>query len=340
MVCWDPASAKKNRTNPTDVPSIFYRLPADRFGTALIKPDVRAPRVLFVALSNIGDLVLTTPALQAVHAAYPDHLIDIVADIRSSELLRACPYLGTLHHRHKAEGLRGTLRLIATLRTQSYAAIVDLRTDFLPWLLKGARRTARWRRPPHGPHAAEQHFAIASRVLPSAENIPDAQVWISSLDLEFAENFLRPAAAGRWLALAPGANWPGKIWPAAYFAELIERVADTFSGVMILGSAQDRMVAAHLGQGCRLPCLNLAGTTSLTQAAALLDHVTVFVGNDSGLGHIAAARGVPTLTLFGPGRPERYRPWGSKARLLQAPNRDLTALRASDVEAELRAIIH
>lgn len=295
---------------------------------------------LFITLSNIGDLVLTTPALQALHAAYPDQVIDMVADARSSELLRTCPYLGTLYHRHKGAGLSSTLKLIRTLRAQPYAAIVDLRTDFLPWLLNGARRTTRWRRPPHGPHAAEQHFAIASRVLPDAEIMPDVRVWIASSDIEFANKLLRPAATDRWLALGPGANWPGKIWPAAYFLELIERVADIFSGALILGSVQDQPAAAYLAQYSRVPCLNVAGTNSLTQAAALLDHATAFVGNDSGLGHIAAARGVPTLTLFGPGRPERYRPWGSKARVLQAPNRDLTALRASDVEAELRAICY
>lgn len=302
--------------------------------------EIARKKLLFVTLSNIGDLVLTTPVLQAMHAAYPEHLIDVVADTRSSELLRACPYLGTLYHRHKAAGLRSTLQLIVTLRAHRYAAIVDLRTDFLPWLLIGARRTVRWRRPPHGPHAAEQHFAIASTVLPSAVIVPEARVWTAPADTQSADKLLRPLVLSRWLALAPGANWPGKIWPAAYFSELIELVSDAFSGVMILGSAQDLQVADYLARDCRLPCLNVAGTTSLTQVAALLDHATVFVGNDSGLGHIAAARGVPTLTLFGPGRPERYRPWGSKARLIQAPNRDLTALRASAVEAELRAMCH
>ncbi len=296
------------------------------------------PRVLFITLSNIGDLILTTPALQALHAAYPDHLIDIVADTRSSDLLRACPYLGTLYHRHKARGLRDIMELILTLRARYYTAIVDLRTDFLPLLLKGSQRTIRWRRPAHGPHAAEQHLAIASRVLQGNFSVPETTIWLAPADIEFARKLMAPFTASRWLALAPGANWPGKIWPARYFSELINGIADEFSAVMILGGGSDRTVADSLKAHCLLPCLNVAGSTSLTQAAALLDHAAAFVGNDSGLGHLAAARKVPTLTLFGPGRPERYCPWGSKARIVRAPNQDLSALTPQLVEAALRAI--
>jgi len=298
-----------------------------------------APRVLFVTLSNIGDLILTTPALEALHAAYPDHLVDIVADARSSELLRACPYLGTLHHRHKAEGARGLWRLIRQLRQHTYTAIVDLRTDFLPWLLRARRRTAPWRRGSHGPHAVEQHFAVTSRVLCRAGTIPAARVWHAPADTLQAQDLLAPLPAGRWLGLAPGANWPGKIWPAPHYARLIENVADLFTGVVLFGGANDTGITAFLAEGRAIPCLNLAGRTSLTVAAALLDHMAAFVGNDSGLGHLAAARGVPTLTLFGPGRPARYRPWGPHAQILEAPQRDLTALQPAAAEAVLRRLL-
>lgn len=295
-------------------------------------------RALFITLSNIGDLVLTTPALMALHDAYPEHVIDIVADARSSALLRHCPFLGTLHHRHKAEGAAGLWRLVRTLRTHSYAAIVDLRTDFLPWLLRGARRTAPWRRGAHGLHAAEQHFAVTARVLPAPGAIPAARVWCAPDDAARATDLLASLPAGRWLGLAPGANWPGKIWPVTYYATLLDQVTDLFSGVVLFGGAGDAAVTATLTAGCRLPCLNLAGQTSLTVAAALLDHLSIFVGNDSGLGHLAAARGTPSLTLFGPGRPARYRPWGPAAQVLEAPQRDLTRLTPATVAAAVRSI--
>ncbi|MGE0338211.1 MAG: glycosyltransferase family 9 protein, partial [Gammaproteobacteria bacterium] len=191
-----------------------------------------APRVLFITLSNIGDLVLSTPALRALHAAYPDHRVDIVADARSSALLRACPFLGDLCHRDKRAGWRGTWALVRALRGRRYAAIVDLRTGFAPWLLRGARRTAGWRRGVHGPHAVEQHFAVVARVLPApvtAAGIPSTQVWITDADTREAAALLAPLPRGRWLALAPGANWPGKVWPRAHYAALVARLTDAFS---------------------------------------------------------------------------------------------------------------
>ncbi len=297
------------------------------------------PRLLFITLSNIGDLVLTTPALEALHHGYPDHLIDVVADTRSSVLLRACPYLGTLYHRQKSDGIRGLLGLVTELRKRRYTAIVDLRTDYLPWLLRGDRRASRWRRPPHGIHAVEQHFAITSQVFPFAVALPVTRVWVSPEDIASAKTLLAKKTRGRWLALAPGANWAGKIWPVSHFAALVAAVTDIFDGVIILGSPPDAVAAEILIENCPLPCLNVVGKTSLTVAAAVCDEVDAFVGNDSGLGHIAAARGIPTLTLFGPGRPDRYVPWGPKASRVLAPAEDLKALQAPVVGAALRALL-
>ncbi|MBI2802395.1 MAG: glycosyltransferase family 9 protein [Gammaproteobacteria bacterium] len=295
-------------------------------------------RLLFITLSNIGDLVLTTPALLALHAAYPDHRVDIVADARSSSLLKACPFLHTLYHRDKRLGIRGMLELIGQLRRVHYAAMVDLRTDFAPWLLRGTRRTARWRRGPHGPHAIEQHMAIVSQVLPEASTIPNPTIWIAESDTVFAHNLLADLRIKRWLALGPGANWLGKQWPREHFAALLVECKDAYDGVLILGGSGDQAAAEYLASRNVLPTVNMTGKSSLTQAVALLDHAVAFVGNDSGLGHLAAARGVPTLTLFGPGRPERYRPWGGRAKILLAPDKNLAHLSAIEVAAALKSL--
>ena len=87
-----------------------------------------------------------------------------------------------------------------------------------------------------------------------------------------------------------------------------------------------------------LPCLDVSGRTTLNTAAALLARASVFVGNDSGLGHMAAALSIPTLTLFGPGEPQRYRPWGPHARIMLAPNRNLNELSVAAVATELEKL--
>jgi len=85
--------------------------------------------------------------------------------------------------------------------------------------------------------------------------------------------------------------------------------------------------------------VNLAGETGLLEATAVLARASVFVGNDSGLGHLASAVGTPTLTLFGPGQPERYRPWGEQARWLTSPENDLNRLSAEDVAGKVRLLL-
>lgn len=296
-------------------------------------------RLLFVTLSNIGDLVMTTPALVALHAAYPDAAIDIVADPRSSELLTRCPFLGRLEHRVKREGTAGFLALVGRLRRERYEAVVDLRTDFLPWLLHARRRSARWQAREHGPHAVEQHYAVARRVLPASagtDTIPDTRVWFAAADLDRAAETLADLPGSRRLVLAPGANWPGKRWPAASYAALARALRGDFDSVVLLGSAADVAEAGAHFEEPILPTLNLMGRTSLIEAAAVMRLATLFVGNDSGLGHLASAAGIPSVTVFGPGRPERYRPWGSRARLVMAPALDLAQLEPATVAAQVR----
>jgi ADP-heptose:LPS heptosyltransferase len=78
------------------------------------------------------------------------------------------------------------------------------------------------------------------------------------------------------------------------------------------------------------------GRTSLLEATAIMRQATLFVGNDSGLGHLASAAGIPSVTVFGPGRPERYRPWGSRATLVLAPGLALEKLLPATVAAHVR----
>ena len=293
-------------------------------------------RLLFVTLSNIGDLVMTTPALVALHDAFPGARIDIVADPRSSELLTRCPFLGQLVHRVKREGHAGTWRLVRQLRRHSYDAIVDLRTDFLPWLLRGRRRSARWQAGTHGPHAVEQHFAVAARVLSARPPIPDARLWLDERDRSAARTLLAGLSGTRRLVLAPGANWPGKRWPAPHYVALANALREHFDSLVLLGSAADAADGARMQDDIALPTRNLMGRTSLLAASAVLADCALFVGNDSGLGHLAAAAGTPSVTVFGPGRPERYRPWGSRASLVMAPDLQLGRLTPDIVAAHVR----
>ncbi len=294
-----------------------------------------AHRFLLISLSNIGDAVMTTPVLQALHAYDPGAVIDIVADRRSSAIFAGCPFLGRILHKDKALVMRGLLGLLTELRDVEYDLVVDLRTDILPLLVRARRRLFRWQGRPAGPHAVQQHLGVIARLALDIKSF-DTKLWLGSAENDFARNVLAEHLGRRLLALAPGANWPPKIWPAKQFMELIELMRGDFDAVVLLGSEADKIHTSVIAAQSALPCVDLAGQTGLLEAAAILRHTKIFVGNDSGLGHIASAVQIPTLTLFGVGDPDRYHPWGPKASWILEPNRDLSRLLATDVVQVLR----
>jgi ADP-heptose:LPS heptosyltransferase len=133
--------------------------------------------------------------------------------------------------------------------------------------------------------------------------------------------------------LGPTANWPQKTWSPHYFAELAWRLANP------QGPLANARIILHGGPGEEkdlepiiktLPpglVTNLAGCR-LPVAAAAMQRSVIYIGNDSGLTHLSAAAGVPTLALFGPTREDLYAPWGDHAMAIRG-SLDYDALLAS-----------
>ena len=294
-------------------------------------------RLLVVTLSNIGDLVLTTPVFEALARHYPGVPIDIFADTRSAALLAAAPYAGETFLYDKRSGWPARFAFLRALRQRRYRVVVDLRGPLVGRLLRADRYLCKPRQRRLDQHAVDEHFAALAPLLADSTP-PPCRLYLSSADIDAARQLLSALPGERWLAVAPGANWPGKKWSREGYRELLQRAAPCFDGAIILGAPQDvadaRAIASH-----DLPSLNTAGSTDLRTAAALLARAAAFVGNDSGLGHIAAALGTPTLTLFGPGNPQRYRPRGARARIVLAPHNDLALLTAEHVWSALQSLL-
>jgi heptosyltransferase-2 len=122
--------------------------------------------------------------------------------------------------------------------------------------------------------------------------------------------------------LAPGAEFgPAKRWPAGHFAELAQQLDRT---VVLLGSGKEfdlcDEIAASVNARTPGKCLNLAGTTTLTQAFAAIAAARCVISNDSGLMHVAAAFGVPQVALFGSSSPLHTPPLNAKAAVLWLKN--------------------
>lgn len=286
--------------------------------------------ILLITLSNIGDVIMTTPVLQALHAIYPGVKIDIVTDQRSSEIFFYCPFRGDIFIKDKKLFLRGVPELLIKLRSRRYDLIVDLRTDGLAYLLHGRKKLTRWRRKKTARHAVQQHMTVIGSIY-NNRPIPQCRIWTGQADEHFARLILGDKAGKRILALGTGANSHKKIWPVENYIELINKLTGTIDVVILLGNGEDGKSSKSISTRSGLPILDLCGRTTILQAAAMLQHATFFVGNDSGLGHIAAALGVPTITIFGPGEPERYRPWSENSQCVIGDDNDIKNAGVDDV---------
>jgi len=295
-------------------------------------------RILLITLSNIGDAVMTMPVLEALHNTYPLATIDIVTDARASRLFAHCPYGGRVLLKDKQAGWRGTLALVQQLRRTHYDLVVDLRTDGLTLLLRARQCLTRRGSESLGDHAVERHFGVISRHIDTTK-IPAAQIRLSQTEHRFANEQLSGLPGQRWLALGPGARWQPKCWPVQCFRALPDRCQDAFDAVILLGDTTEITFCQDIKNGLPLPGINLAGKTDLLQAAAILAQSQLFVGNDSGLGHIAAATGIPTVTLFGPGDPARYHPWHPQARWIQSSTGNIEDITVDAVTEEVLAIL-
>ena len=289
---------------------------------------------LFITLSNIGDALLTTPALQFLHLYDESATVDIVGDERSSMLFLHCPYRGEIYHKQKRRFLRGTPALLRELRRNRYDLVVDLRTDILARLVRAEKRYVKTSGGGQV-HAVERHFAAISPLTEGGE-IPSTTMWLGQGDRDYADEVCRQLPGDRWLCIGPGANWEKKIWPAEKYAQTADEIHGELDALVLLGDKADNRQAEYIATRVRLPCVNLCGRTTLLQAGAVIGRMTLFLGNDSGLGHVAAAVGAPSFTLFGPGNPERYHPWGPRAAWLAAPDSNIENIPVNIVVEKVR----
>jgi lipopolysaccharide export system permease protein len=195
--------------------------------------------------------------------------------------------------------------------------IVDLRNTLVSRLLRRNDLIV-FRGPKPRQHMVEGFAALLA--IPPAAASP--RLWLDEI---FVGQVAAKLPEGtRLLALAPGAHGVGKRWPDDRFAALAVRLLSPGGPLaggtaVILGAAGEENTAR--ATIAALPAdrvIDLVGKTEPAEAAAWLARATLYVGNDSGLTHLAAAAGIPTLALFGPGLPARYRPWGKQAGYLIA----------------------
>lgn len=271
-------------------------------------------RVLFIGPTRIGDAVLSSGVLAWMLARWPAARLTVAAGPAAAPLYAEVPRLDEVVVLDKRAGGHWRRLWLKTVG-RYWTAIADTRRSAVTWLVPAGRRYVM------GNQRAGMHKVVQASAMVGAKQPLAPRVWLGARHSQAAHGLI--PGGGPVLALAPTANWGGKQWPADRFVALAERLCARN------GPLADARVAVFAGPGERqaaepvlraVPAarrIDLAGTLDVLTAAACLGRADLFVGNDSGLMHLAAAMGVPTLGLFGPSREEHYGPWGARTRAVR-----------------------
>lgn len=284
-------------------------------------------RILFITSNRIGDAVLSTGLVAHLLATHPEARLTIACGPLAAPLFARTPRLERLIAFDKRRfGLHWPL-LWAALVGRRWDLVVDNRGSLMGYFLVSRRRARLIRRP--GPKIAEIGAILG------LDPPPLPTIWTAPADEAKAEALLPPP--GPYIALAPTANWPGKIWPAERFARAFERIAARFlpgaRAVIFAGPGAEEAERAAALRALLPGALDLSGRLALHEVGACLRRVALFIGNDSGLMHLAAASGAPTLGLFGPTPASVYAPAGPRARAVVAPRPEMEAISVEAVVA-------
>jgi heptosyltransferase III len=261
-------------------------------------------RILFVTSNRLGDAVLSTGLLDHLIRTYPDARITIVCGPVAEGVFLRMPNREATIVLQKLPRGRHWFPLWAKTVTTLWDLVIDIRGSALSWLIPTRRRAVF-----HGGRGPKvSQLATLLQVTPP----PLPVSWIGDDDRTRVAAMLPPGC--HLIALAPTANWPPKVWAAERFAQAFRGLA--VAGLqdarpVILGGPGDveREMAAPLLRA--LPqAIDLVGHLSIPEVAAVLARSTIFIGNDSGLMHLAAATGVATIGLFGPTDAATYGPSG------------------------------
>lgn len=265
-------------------------------------------QILFVTATRIGDAVLSTGLLGHLIERHPGARIVIAAGPAALPLFEEVPGLARLIAVRKRPLAAHWASLWGRVAMTRWDLVVDLRGSALAWML-----WARDRRIMAKGDAALHRVEQLARLF-ALDPPPAPRLWLAPAHHARAASLL--GQGGPVLAIGPTANWRGKEWPADRFAALARSLTAPDAPlpqarIAVLAAASERAQAERaLSALPQARSIDLIGRVDLLTAAAVLRRAALFVGNDTGLMHIAAAVGTPTLGLFGPSPVAQYAPWG------------------------------
>ncbi len=301
-------------------------------------------KLLVRATNWVGDAIMSIPALGAIRQHWPEAQITILARPWIAELYKGQPFVDRVMPLNVASRSPMAMeRAARELREEQFDCVILLQNAFsaawLAWRAKIPQRIGYARDgrgillteavavPKAGEIPAHESFYYLELLRRAGwlESIPEAaqiSLNLSAGAAEAAESRLREVGVrpqAKRVALAPGAAYgSAKCWPAERFAAVADALIDEFGAdVILFGASSELEICRQIANRMHHRPVILAGQTSIGELPALFSRCSLFVGNDSGAMHVAAAVGVPVVAIFGSTDPQGTAPVTSQKKLVQ-----------------------
>ena len=280
----------------------------------------RIKKVLVITLSNLGDVVLTTPVVEVLLREFPEAKIDVMVGPNGAEIFRKHPKISELITYDKFKPFPDKIKLIRELRERQYSLIVDLRNTLLPYLIGAPYRSLPFNKfSRHIAHKKDIHLWKLKTLGINISNPPYC-IYIDDSDREYVNNALKNLPPGKIVAINTGAKSHLKRWTKEGFAYLIDKIKnDEGANIIMIGSPEDVETSSSILKQVKADVVNLVGKTTVRQLVALLEKADFLITNDSAPLHIASILDKKVLAIFGPTDPKEYGSFNKGCAALQKP---------------------
>ena len=300
-------------------------------------------RILVLRYRFIGDTILTVPFLRNLRRAEPDAYIAWAVAPGTAEVVQGIPYVDelifwdpvTIHadSRGTHRTLGDKMRFIRDLRSRRFDKVYVLKRSFgsaLMGYLTGAAKRIGFATEGRSflltktvPYRHDQHEVQNFLDVLRADNVPVTddylEYWTSGTEEAGTDELLALNGVGRdekLIALHPFSSIIERGWHLDNFAALSIRLAAMGYRPLVLGAPNDRAFFDTAADRFATTAVDLVGKSTLRITMALLKRCALFVGNDSGVMHLAAAAGIPLVAIFGPQSPVKFGPWSEKSAVI------------------------
>lgn len=268
-------------------------------------------KILFITLTNIGDLVLTLPVLGALKREFPNASIVVLAGSEAGEILRAEGSVSDILIYNKHATLYDKLKLILKLKSMGFEMAVDMRHSLFPILVGARYRTPIFKNQDRKGHRKEKHLKDLTAMGIPIDYAP-FPVLFSRDDRLHVNSILNVKGIlpeDKIVAIAPGAKSHMKRWSIEGFTDVCAHFSSEANmSVVLIGDETDKDINSRIAANSAGKVFDLSGFFNLRELAYFLSLCKLLITNDSAPLHIAGSVDTPVIAIFGPTDHRKYGP--------------------------------